>query len=72
MPPKTSRYSVNRGLWGTTIGGAETHVSDGVLPEDVYVLTCKPWPIEAETIRTAVSSAAFQSRWMASGRTPYA
>jgi len=50
MPPRTSRYSVNRGLWGTTIGGAETHVSDGVLPEDVYVLTRKPWPVEAETI----------------------
>ena len=51
LPPKTSRYSVNRGLWGTTIGGVETHVSDGVLPEDVYLLTSKPWPAEAETIQ---------------------
>ena len=50
VPPKTSRYSVNRGLWGTTIGGAETHVSDGVLPEEVYQLTRRPWPNEPETV----------------------
>ncbi|MEO8430958.1 MAG: argininosuccinate synthase [Acidobacteriota bacterium] len=25
IPPKTTRYSVNEGLWGTTIGGGETH-----------------------------------------------
>jgi len=56
MPPKTSRYSVNRGLWGTTIGGVETHVSDGVLPEDVYLLTSKPWPIEPETIQLQFDS----------------
>ena len=42
VPPKTSVYSINRGLWGTTIGGAETHRSDGVLPEDAYVLTPRP------------------------------
>ena len=34
VPPKTSKYSVNRGLWGATIGGLETHRSDGVLPEE--------------------------------------
>lgn len=42
IPPKTTTYSVNRGLWGTTVGGAETHKSDGVLPEDAYVLTAGP------------------------------
>jgi argininosuccinate synthase len=46
VPVKTTRYSINRGLWGTTIGGVETHRSDGVLPEDAYVLTAGPadWP----------------------------
>lgn len=39
IPPKTGVYSVNRGLWGATIGGGETHQSDGVLPESAYVLT---------------------------------
>lgn len=32
----TTAYSVNRGLWGTTIGGAETHDTDGVLPEHAW------------------------------------
>jgi len=42
VPPKTSKYSVNRGLWGATIGGIETHRSDGVLPEEAYLLTSPP------------------------------
>lgn len=42
VPAKTAVYSVNRGLWGATIGGNETHRSDGVLPEDAYVLTAPP------------------------------
>ncbi len=42
LPPATAVYSVNRGLWGTTIGGAETHRSDGVLPESAWVLTPPP------------------------------
>lgn len=42
IPPKTAIYSVNRGLWGTTIGGGETHRSDGVLPESAYVWTAPP------------------------------
>jgi argininosuccinate synthase len=35
-------YSINRGLWGTTIGGAETHRTDGVLPDDAYPDTVPP------------------------------
>jgi argininosuccinate synthase len=52
VPTKTAAYSVNRGLWGTTIGGAETHRSDGVLPEDAYVLTAPPErrPTEPEDV----------------------
>ncbi len=53
VPPKTTRYSINRGLWGATIGGAETHTSDGVLPESAYQLTAPAslWPGQPETLR---------------------
>lgn len=51
IPPKTAVYSVNRGLWGTTIGGGETHRSDGVLPEEAWCITAGPTarPAKAET-----------------------
>ena len=39
---KTTEYSVNRGLWGTTIGGKETHATDGVLPDDAWPDTVAP------------------------------
>lgn len=42
IEPQTTNYSINRGLWGVTIGGAETHRSDGVLPEEAYVMTRSP------------------------------
>jgi argininosuccinate synthase len=48
VPEKTGQYSVNKGLWGTTIGGAETHRSDTPLPETAYVLT--PPPDERPTL----------------------
>jgi argininosuccinate synthase len=53
VPVKTATYSINRGLWGTTIGGAETHSSEGVLPEEAYVLTRPPAqrPAAADDIR---------------------
>jgi len=35
IPPTVARYSINKGLWGATIGGVETHRSDGVLPEGI-------------------------------------
>lgn len=38
----TTEYSVNRGLWGTTIGGKETHETDGVLPEAAWPDTVSP------------------------------
>jgi argininosuccinate synthase len=31
-----ARYSINQGLWGTSVGGVETLSSDGVLPEEAY------------------------------------
>lgn len=55
VPAKTSLYSINRGLWGTTIGGGPTHATGGQLPDDAYVMTAaanrrpaQPHAIEVE------------------------
>ncbi|CAN5570638.1 argininosuccinate synthase [soil metagenome] len=45
VPAKTTAYSINKGLWGTTIGGKETHTPDGIVPEDA-------WP---ETVAAALA-----------------
>jgi argininosuccinate synthase len=39
VPPTGARYSVNRGLWGVTIGGQETLTSGGSIPDDAWLLT---------------------------------
>jgi argininosuccinate synthase len=39
VPPTGARYSVNRGLWGVTIGGTETLTSGASIPEDAWILT---------------------------------
>lgn len=31
-----SRYSINQGLWGTSVGGVETLTSEGYIPEEAY------------------------------------
>ena len=36
IKPSTRRYSVNAGLWGTTIGGGETHDAWAEIPDHVY------------------------------------
>ena len=38
-PAQGSAYSVNRGLWGTTIGGRETLTSVDSIPEDAWLMT---------------------------------
>lgn len=42
VPADTTSYSINRGLWGTTIGGKETHTTDTPLPDDAYPDTVPP------------------------------
>ncbi len=37
-----SMYSINKGLWGTSVGGKETLNSDGMLPESA-------WPTQLDT-----------------------
>ncbi|MBS0379980.1 MAG: argininosuccinate synthase [Proteobacteria bacterium] len=39
LPPTGAKYSVNRGLWGVTIGGKETLTSAGSIPDDAWMLT---------------------------------
>jgi argininosuccinate synthase len=39
IPPFGAAYSVNRGLWGVTIGGRETLTSEGSIPDDAWVLS---------------------------------
>lgn len=39
IPPHGAAYSINRGLWGVTIGGTETLTSKGSIPESAWVLS---------------------------------
>jgi argininosuccinate synthase len=39
IPPFGGAYSVNRGLWGVTIGGKETLTSGGSIPDSAWVLS---------------------------------
>ncbi|MCH9694020.1 MAG: argininosuccinate synthase [Gammaproteobacteria bacterium] len=39
LPAQGSAYSINRGLWGITIGGQETLTSENALPESAWVLS---------------------------------
>ena len=39
VPVRGSAYSINRGLWGVTIGGTETLTSMGSIPESAWVLS---------------------------------
>jgi len=54
LPAQGSTYSINRGLWGTTIGGQETLTSDNSLPENAWVLSSgafdKPQPESQHTL----------------------
>lgn len=39
VPPHGAAYSINRGLWGVTVGGRETLNSTGSIPEEAWVLS---------------------------------
>src|SRR6201991_4760942 len=39
VPPFGAAYSINRGLWGVTIGGKETLTSSGSIPDSAWVLS---------------------------------
>jgi argininosuccinate synthase len=54
IPPYGAAYSVNRGLWGVTIGGKETLTSEGSIPDHAWVLSkdafTRPAASETHTI----------------------
>ena len=54
LPAQGSTYSVNRGLWGITIGGRETLTSESSIPEEAWVLSSdaftNPQPEERHTL----------------------
>jgi argininosuccinate synthase len=52
LPSKGSAYSLNRGLWGVTIGGTETLDSKSSIPESAWVLSSGALaaPNAAETV----------------------
>ncbi|MDD3910331.1 MULTISPECIES: argininosuccinate synthase [Proteiniphilum] len=45
-----SKYSINQGIWGTSVGGVETLKSSGVLPEEAYPSQVTDWGTERITI----------------------
>ena len=51
LPAQGSDYSINRGLWGITIGGRETLSSQASIPEDAWVLSPNAFsnPLEASS-----------------------
>ena len=51
LPPQGSAYSINRGLWGVTIGGQETLTSAGSIPEHAWVLSQNAFDTPAEETR---------------------
>lgn len=41
-----SMYSINKGLWGTSVGGRETLSSNGMLPEEAWPTQVTKWDFE--------------------------
>jgi argininosuccinate synthase len=51
LPAQGSAYSINRGLWGITIGGQETLTSKTTIPEDAWVLSANAFSEPQEPSR---------------------
>jgi argininosuccinate synthase len=43
-------YSINKGLWGTSVGGKETLSSNGMLPEEAWPTQCTKQETESVTL----------------------
>jgi argininosuccinate synthase len=54
VPVKGSAYSINRGLWGVTIGGRETLDSKGSIPENAWVLSADAFERPRPTMKLVV------------------
>src|SRR5215469_6815482 len=55
VPPFGAAYSINRGLWGVTIGGTETLTSSGSIPDNAWVLTRNAFSRPREPERHVIS-----------------
>jgi argininosuccinate synthase len=56
-PPHGAAYSVNRGLWGTTLGGRETLTSETPLPESAWILTRGAFDVPRQATRHTLAFA---------------
>ncbi|MBT8090800.1 MAG: argininosuccinate synthase [Gammaproteobacteria bacterium] len=54
LPAQGSAYSINRGLWGITIGGKETLTSDSSIPESAWVLSADAFSQPRDVSRHAL------------------
>ena len=55
LPAQGSAYSINRGLWGITIGGQETLTSATTIPEEAWVLSANAFSAPKEPSRHTVT-----------------
>jgi argininosuccinate synthase len=55
VPPFGAAYSINRGLWGVTIGGKETLTSAGSIPDSAWVITRDAFTHPREAERHVIS-----------------
>lgn len=55
VPVKGSAYSINRGLWGVTIGGTETLDSQGSIPDSAWVLSANAFDEPRPAVRHTIS-----------------
>jgi argininosuccinate synthase len=55
VPPTGAKYSVNRGLWGVTIGGRETLTSARSIPDEAWILTRDAFTAPRAAARHTVS-----------------
>ncbi|MGB5335962.1 MAG: argininosuccinate synthase [Woeseiaceae bacterium] len=58
LPPQGSDYSINRGLWGITIGGQETLTSENSIPESAWVLSANAFSQPREMTQHTLDFAA--------------
>jgi len=57
IPASGAKYSVNRGLWGVTIGGKETLTSAGTIPDEAWILTKNAFALPRAAERHVLSFA---------------
>ena len=50
VPAKTTAYSVNAGLWGTTVGGGATHDPWSEIPDSAFPAASEKAPAESATV----------------------